>query len=46
MAGGSDREPGASQAESQVSEELGCQLSGWGSTLWGWDNVTGGDAVR
>lgn len=37
--GSSDREPGTPQAESQVSEELGSQLSSWVSTLlvWRWD---------
>lgn len=33
----SDREPGTLQAETQVSEELGSQLSNWVSTLlWWW----------
>lgn len=44
--GSSDREPGTPQAESQVSEELGSQLSSWVSTLlvWRWDQgkVVGG----
>lgn len=44
--GGSDREPGTPQAESQVSEGLGSQLSRWVSTLlvwwWGPGSVVGG----
>lgn len=35
-ASSSDREPGTPQAESQVSEELGSQLSSWGCTLPEW----------
>lgn len=43
--GGSDREPGTLQAETQVSEELGSQLSDWVSILlwrWGQGSVAGG----